>query len=223
LSDSRTRTAVPEQRAGVAEEIVIFGAGGHAKVVIDTCVAAGLRPVVCLGESKWNSLLGVPVEPEANAASWLSRGILNAAIAIGNNQVRERVGIAAADSGFTLTSIISPFAYVASSASVGAGTVVMAGAVIQPEAVLGIMNVINTGASIDHECRLGRAVHVAPHATLCGNVVVGDRTWIGAGSTVIEGIYIEADVFVAAGAAVVTSIRHAGARIGGVPARPLAA
>ena len=79
----------------------------------------------------------------------------------------------------------------------------MAGAVIQIEAIVGAMSIVNTGASIDHECRLGRAVHVAPHATLCGNVVAGDRAWIGAGSTVIEGMQIADDVFVAAGAAIV--------------------
>lgn len=200
-------------------EVVIFGAGGHAKVVIDACRSSGLRPTVCLGESAWPDLLGVPVEPEARAAEWIGRGISNAIVAIGNNRVRERVGQTAVAQGFALVTVVHSFACVSGSARLGPGTVVMAGAVIQPEVVVGDMGIVNTGATVDHECRLGHAVHVAPHATLCGNVVVGDRVWIGAGATAIEGVRIAEDVFVAAGAAVVHDINETGRRVGGVPAR----
>ena len=172
-------------------DVVIFGAGGHAKVVVDTCRSTGLwRPVVCLGESRWIDVGGVPVEAESGALRWLEGGVSRAVVAIGNNRVREKVGEAAIRAGFELITIVSPFTYVSQTAVLGAGTVVMAGAVIQVEAIVGAMSIVNTGASIDHECRLGRAVHVAPHATLCGNVVAGDRAWIGAGSTVIEGMQI---------------------------------
>jgi UDP-perosamine 4-acetyltransferase len=210
------------QQSACATDIVIFGAGGHAKVVVDTCRTTGLwRPVACLGESRWSDLSGVPVEAEIGASGWLERGVSRCIIAIGNNRIREEVGEAAIGAGFQLVTIVSPFSYVSQTAVLGAGTVVMAGAVIQIEAVVGAMGIVNTGASIDHECRLGRAVHVAPHATLCGNVVAGDRAWIGAGATVIEGMQIADDVFVAAGAAIVCDVRSAGARVGGVPAKPL--
>lgn len=209
------------QSAGLTD-VVIFGAGGHAKVVIDTCRSSGIwRPVACIGESLWKELDGVPVEAESGAPQWIERGISHAVVAIGNNRIRERVGDEALRAGFQLVTVVSPFAYVSRTAVLGAGTVVMAGAVVQTEALLGDMCIVNSGASIDHECRLGRAVHAAPHSTICGNVVTGDRAWIGAGSTVIEGVQIADDVFVAAGAAVVCDISQAGARVGGVPAKPL--
>jgi UDP-perosamine 4-acetyltransferase len=174
-----------------------------------------------LGESLWSDLDGVAVEPEAGAARWVEHGVAYAIVAIGNNSVRERVGRAAIDAGFQLATVVSPFAYVSRTAVLGVGTVVMAGAVIQAEATVGDMCIVNSGASIDHECRLGRAVHAAPHSTLCGNVVAGDRTWIGAGATVIEGTQIADDVFVAAGAVIVCDIMQAGTRVRGVPAKPV--
>ena len=200
-------------------DIVIFGAGGHSKVVIETCYGTGFRPVVCLGQSRWHALLDVPVEPEAAAADWLSRGVKRAFVAIGNNAVRENVARKAEGFGFELVSIVSRQSHVSPTATLGAGTVVMAGAVVQVEAQIGELAIVNTGASIDHECRLGRAVHVAPHATLCGNVVVGDRAWIGAGATVIEEMQIGHDVFIGAGACVVGHFSEAGTRCAGVPAR----
>jgi UDP-perosamine 4-acetyltransferase len=202
-------------------EVVIFGAGGHAKVVIETCIGTGLRPVVCLGESRWSDLVGVRVEPESRAADWIAKGVRKAFIAIGSNSIRERVAAKAREIGFELATIVSPHSCVSPTARLGAGSVVMAGAIVQVEATIGELGIVNTGASIDHECVLGRAVHVAPHATLCGNVVTGDRVWVGAGSTVIEGTRLADDVYVAAGAAVVGDVTQAKARCGGVPARLL--
>ena len=203
-------------------ELVIFGAGGHAKVIVDTCRASGVwNPLACLGESRWSDVGGVPVESQSSASGWLERGVSCAVIAIGNNQIRQRVGEEALRAGFQLITVVSPFACVSQTAVLEPGTVVLAGAVIQVDAIVGAMSIVNTGASVDHECRLGRAVHVAPHATLCGNVTIGDRVWIGAGSTVIEGIQIADDVFVAAGAAIVSNVSASGARVGGVPAKQL--
>ncbi len=202
-------------------EVVIFGAGGHAKVVIETCIGTGFRPIVCLGESRWTDLVGVRVEPETQAAHWRARGVRHAFVAIGNNAVRECVAARVRELGFELCTIISQFSRVSPTARLGPGTVLMAGSIVQVEAEIGELGIVNTGASVDHECRLGRAVHVAPHATLCGNVVTGDRVWIGAGSTVIEGTTLADDVFIAAGSAVVRDVSQAKARCGGVPARLL--
>ena len=200
-------------------DLVIFGAGGHAKVVIETCIGTRFRPVVCLGESRWTNLVGVKVEPEKQAEQWKAQGVQHAFVAIGNNSIRERVAAKALAMGFELATIISRQAWVSPTARLDRGTVVMAGAIVQVEAAIGECSIVNTGASVDHECVLGRAVHAAPHSTLCGNVVAGDRVWIGAGSTIIEGTKLADDVFVAAGATVVCDIVETHARCSGVPAR----
>jgi acetyltransferase-like isoleucine patch superfamily enzyme len=64
----------------------------------------------------------------------------------------------------------------------------MQGAIIQADAIIGKHCIVNTGATVEHECVVSDYVHVAPNSSLCGNVKVGEGTWIGAGSTVIRNI-----------------------------------
>ena len=65
---------------------------------------------------------------------------------------------------------------------------------------------MNTGASIDHECILGDYVHVSPHATLCGDVQVGEGSWIGAGAVVIPGVRIGKWCVIGAGSVVLHDV-----------------
>ena len=82
----------------------------------------------------------------------------------------------------------------------------MAGAILNPYATVGDHCIINTGASIDHDCKIHDFVHIAPHCTLCGEVEVGEGTWVGAGTTVIQGIHIGKNCFIGAGSVVVKDI-----------------
>ena len=116
--------------------------------------------------------------------------------------------------------LVHPAASVSPSARLGAGTLVVAGAIVNADAQMGCGVILNTGCSIDHDCILDDFVHVSPGARLAGNVRVGARSWIGIGAIVREGVTIGEDVLVAAGAAVVKDLPN-GARVGGVPARPL--
>ncbi len=93
----------------------------------------------------------------------------------------------------------------------------MANASICAEAVIDEACIINTAATVDHECMLGKGVHVAPGATLCGCVAVGDYTMIGAGAVVLPRLKIGRDVVVGAGAVVTRDIPD-GKIVYGVPA-----
>lgn len=204
----------------MSDPIVVFGAGGHARVVIDACMMHGrFEPLACLSKEPGSAVLGVPVHEEPQAEQLLRQGIRYAVVAIGENRIRQRVAAHAEALGFELVTIVSPAASVSRHAQLGRGVVVMAGAVIQAGASIGALAIVNTGATIDHDCMVGEAVHVAPGSTVCGSVRIGDRTWIGAGAVVIEGISIAADVFVGAGATVVADIGTPGVRMVGVPAR----
>ena len=100
-------------------------------------------------------------------------------IAIGDNAARKREVEANPDERYEI--LVAPSAYISSGVTVGAGTVIMPGAVVQVGARIGKHCIINTGATVDHDCVLGDYVHIAPGASLCGHVEVGEGTLVGVG------------------------------------------
>jgi len=201
---------------------IIFGGGGHAKVVIESLrrTSPEIELVAIDDDPSKNGqlLLGVMV---VGARDWLRANWPDApvALALGGNGHR----LAAADwlrqENRVLQTVIDPSATVSESASIGEGTFLAPGCVVNAEAAIGRAVIVNTSASIDHDCRIGAGVHVAPGAHLCGGVTICERALIGAGATIIPGIAVGADAVVAAGATVVRDVSEA-ACVAGTPARP---
>lgn len=181
----------------------LYGAGGHAKVILDILRACGCAVVDCICDDfvAARELCGVPVVRGNDVPAG------TAIVSIGDNEARRRVVAFLQGRGnVNFATAIHPSAIVSPSAKIGAGTVVMPGALINAGANIGEHCIVNTGASIDHDCVLGDFVHVSPHATLCGGVSVGSGTWIGAGTVVIQGISVGDDSLVGAGSVVAKSI-----------------
>jgi sugar O-acyltransferase (sialic acid O-acetyltransferase NeuD family) len=197
-------------------ELVVVGAGGHAKVVVATARAAGWQVTAIVDDTRerWGAqLLGVAIA--GPTAPVLQDPRAQVVLAIGDNATRCRLATGAR---CKFVSVVHPSAVVDATVALGAGSVVFAGAVIQPDTAIGAHAIINTAASIDHDCVLGEAVHVAPGTRLAGNVTLGDEVFLGIGVVVIPGITIGARTMVGAGAAVVTDL-PAGVIAVGVPAR----
>ena len=120
--------------------------------------------------------------------------------------------------GYAFAALVHPSAVTADEVVIEQGAQVMAGAVIQPGVRLGANCIVNTNSSVDHDCIVGEHVHIAPGATVCGNVSIGAGAFVGAGSVIIQGIKIGAEVVIGAGAVVVNDA-PGGAVIKGNPAR----
>ena len=119
-----------------------------------------------------------------------------------------------------LVILIHPNAVVADDVEIGLGTVVMAGAVINPGAKIGNGVIVNTCSSIDHDCVLDDYSHVSVGAHLCGTVHVGKKTWIGAGATISNNIDICENCLIGAGAVVIKNLNTLGTYVG-VPAQKI--
>lgn len=199
----------------------IVGAGGHAKVVIETARAMGcfqLAGVLDDDPARVGAeVLGVPVRGAIDAETVARLGVEQAVLAIGSNQVRAELA-ARLDGLVCWATLIHPSAVIAPTVRLGEGTVVFAGAVIQPDAVLGRHVIVNTGASIDHDCVVGDVAHIAPGVRLAGNVCVGRGAFLGIGSCAIPGSRIGDWATIGAGGVVLGEI-PTGVVAKGVPAR----
>jgi len=204
--------------------IVILGAGGHAKVLIeallaDAAVIAGIVDAdPALGGMQ---LLGVPVlggdelvETFPASEIMLANGIGSVGLPVRRRELFERFK----NRGYRFAAVIHPSAVIASDVELGEGVQIMAGAVIQPGSRIGSNAVINTRASVDHDCRIGEHTHLAPGVTLSGAVTVGGTCHIGTGATVIQGIAIGSHSVIGAGALVLKNVPSS-VTVVGVPAR----
>ena len=175
----------------------LYGASGHAKVIIDILNASGVKVDALFDDDlSISELMSIPVKHQWKEESPLI-------ISIGNNLTRKQIAEKLhCEYGTAIhpSSVISPYA------TIGEGTVVMQGTIIQSSAQIGRHCIVNTGASVDHECVIDDYVHISPKATLCGNVTVGEGAWIGAAAVVAPGVRIGKWSVVGAGSVVVSDV-----------------
>ena len=156
--------------------VLVIGAGGHAKVVIELVRAAGAYEIIGLIDQNCldPAILDVPILGTEEDIPRLRReGITHAFVGIGNNQRRLKTGYYLRQIEFKIINAISPAAIISPSARLGDGIAVMAGAVINAEGRIDDFSIINTHASVDHDCWIGEGAHVCPGYTFAGNVRVG--------------------------------------------------
>ena len=205
------------------DDVVIIGAGGHGKVVLDILAAEGrYRPVGFVDNNPAlldSYVCGLPVLGPINALPRLKRQrIRHAIVAIGDNRQRLNQLPEIEAVGFELVTAVHPTAFVSPRASLGRGVVIAPKASVITEARIGDLAIVNTAAVVDHECEVGEGVHVCPGAILAGRVRVGRGAFIGIGAQVIQCRSVGAFATIGAGAAVIADVPD-GATAVGVPAR----
>jgi UDP-perosamine 4-acetyltransferase len=203
-------------------DVLIIGAGGHGKVVLDILRASAVhRPIGFLDADPaltGSTLSGLPVLGQINQLPKLKLKAQGAVVAIGDNRARARYGELLRQQGWDLINAIHPRATVSPTATLGANIVIAAGAVVAADAQVADHVIVNTSAVVDHECRIGRAVHICPAAALAGRVTVGEMAFIGLGSRIIQCLTVGSHAVVGAGAVVIADIPDL-ATVVGIPAR----
>ena len=206
--------------------IVGYGAGGHARSLMDAIATGGVFELVAFvdDDPTAETMHEVPIYAGETALARLREdGVAHAFVGVGGvaeRDPRRQVFARLVAAGFELPPIVHGSAAVSALATLGAGSQVLAHAVINTAAVIGEGAIVNTGAIVEHDCDIGASAHLGPRAVVGGDAVIGENAHIGMGAVVVEGITVGEGAFVAAGA-VVTSDVPAGERVGGIPARPL--
>lgn len=201
--------------------VILVGGGGHARVVADSAICAGLDVLGCVGprpESVGAQELPWLGDDELLSALCAERGARPHVAVGGSVSTRRRlVGLVDA-AGLQLLTIVHPSAVVASAASLEDGVFIGPRAVVNPGARVATSAIVNTGAVVEHDVVVCELAFVGPAACLCGDVVIGAGAFVGANATLLPGVTIGAGAIVGAGA-VVTRDVSAGAVVVGTPAR----
>lgn len=180
----------------------LFGASGHAKVIMDILLSQGIKTTAFYDEDDskkelWNiPVIGKPADFNNDGTDCI--------ISIGNNTLRKKVAEQISHANFGKAIHVS--CVLGSNITINEGSVLMPASVINADSSIGKHVIINTAAGVDHDCKIGDFVHIAPNASLCGGVEVGEGTLIGAGATVIPLIKIGKWCTIGAGAVVTSDV-----------------
>lgn len=197
-------------------QIIIIGAGGHGRVCAEIAELNGYQTVSFLDDSA--SKEGIASGKTYEYAKYLKD--YDFFVALGDNGQRKSFLTRILNANGSVATLIHPNSTVSAKATVGAGSVVMAGAVINPYTVVGIGAIINTASSLDHDNFIGDYAHIGVGAHLAGTVHIGNGAFIGAGTTIINNVTVCEDSVVGAGATVIKDIREKGTYVG-IPARKI--
>ncbi len=206
----------------VREDIIVWGAGGHAKVMAEIIAQSDVWNVLGFiddvdHERHHDCFFGHPVFSSLDAALAATQA-RHAFVAVGNNEARMRLIEMLMAKGLSVVTVLAPDCRISPTSKIGVGCAIMSGAVVNANAVIGAGVIVNTKAVVEHDCVLGKGVSVGPGAILCGTVTVNDHTFIGAGSVVRERIMIGQRCVIGCGASVVSDIEDDSLACG-VPAK----
>lgn len=204
--------------------VIVLGAGGHAKVLIEALLAGSTAVAGIVDpdtEKIGQRILGVPVLGADQVVKefppheiQLANGLGSVRLPLGRQKLFERFK----RGGYSFATVVHPSAVIASDVKLGEGVQIMAGSVIQPGCSLGCNVIVNTKASVDHDCVIGDHVHIAPGVTLSGGVEVGRGSHVGTGAIIIQGVTVGTGSIIGAGALVLLNVPSA-VTVVGVPAR----
>lgn len=201
--------------------LIIFGAGGHGKVVADSAVQAGwtvmgfVDDMIAPGTPR---SLPLPVLGDRDWLYASPQNTCRVALGIGDNYARMALMKVLETANIGLATVMSPFAIVSPFAQIGSGTVIMPGAVVNAGAIIGEGVIVNTGAVVEHDTRVGNYAHLSPNSTLGGGAEVGELAHIALGAIVLPLIHIGNRTILGAGSVATRSIPDDVVALG-IPAR----
>jgi sugar O-acyltransferase (sialic acid O-acetyltransferase NeuD family) len=207
------------------EKLIIIGASGHAKVIIDIVEKQSTYELIGLIENNPNlekKVLGYGILGDESILSETIYNDVYLFIAIGDNWVRHLVKerISTLYPSVKFATLIHPSAQIAKGVKIGEGVCIMAGAIVNSDSTIDNFTIINTKASMDHDGYLGAFASLAPNATTGGNVSIADYTSVGISATIKHGVQIGKHGVIGGGALVLKNFED-NQVIYGVPAKAI--
>lgn len=188
------------------KKLILVGGGGHCKSVIDVAESAGyvIMGILDLPENEGRKVLTYEViGTDDDIHFYADKALFLVTVGhIKNPSLRIKLHNKIISAGGKLATVFSPFAHVSPNAQIGEGTVVMHQAVVNADARIGKGCIINTFSNIEHDVIIEDFCHISTGAMVNGNCMVGEKTFLGSQSVMVNGISIAAGCVIAAGAVV---------------------
>ena len=192
--------------------LVVIGGGGHASVLVDI-LRSQQREIIAIvslediGQRRvFAGLIHLKNDDDVLGFSPDSIHLVNGVGMLPKSGLKRKLNEYFLSLGYTFETVISDSAQVSSFAEIEQGAQIFSGAIIQAGAVIGAHTIINSGVIIEHDSMIGQYNHIAPKATLCGQVTTHNSVYIGASATVIQNITLEQGSIIGAGAIVTKNI-----------------
>lgn len=210
----------------VTRDVILLGAGGHAKVLLDALMISGIGvkgiidPVLAGTSTLWRGISVIGNDDDLLKLNPNQVILVNGTGSLPSSSLRQRLFSRFTEAGFRFMSVVHPSALVGTGTELGEGVQIMAGAIVQADTSIGNNSIINTGALVDHDCLIGRNVHLAPGVVVSGGVSIGEGAHIGTGSSIIQGVSVGSGAIVGAGTVVLRDVPERHKLLGQSP-RPL--
>ncbi len=189
-------------------DLILMGGGGHCRSAIDVIESEGSHQIIGVLEDpafEGSDVMGYPILGTDDALADLMGKGVGVLVTIGQiktSAIRERAFAAAKKVGASLPVIVSPNAYCSRQADIGAGTMVMHGAVVNSACRVGENCIVNSMALLEHDVAIGDHTHIATGARVNGGVKIGPRCFIGSGAVLHNDIEIDEGAIIPAGTVV---------------------
>jgi sugar O-acyltransferase (sialic acid O-acetyltransferase NeuD family) len=194
-------------------KLLLIGAGGHCKVVVDLLLRSkeyDVVGIVDLKERIGDNISGIQVVgTDSDLPAFYKKGIKYCFISIGSigdPDLRVKSFNSAQKIGFEFPNLIHPSALISSQATMGCGNYIAPKVVINAGSQIANNCIINTGTIVEHDCKVGNFVNLCPGSLLSGRVHIGDYSHIGTGSIVSHGLIIGTRVIIGVGSVVVKNM-----------------
>ena len=203
------------------KNLIIVGAGGYAKSVLDSLDHMNFRMMGYIDDVKPRGIdhqgfpvLGNSIDCIENINEYVYF------VAIGNNAKRKVWFDKLKKRNRSLINVIDKSALVSHAASIGEGCFIGKLAILNHGSSVGDNCVINTRALIEHGCHVMDHVNVSTNATLNGDVICEEGSFVGSGTVINGQLTIGSWALVGSGAVVVKDVKpHT--TVVGVPAKEI--